>query len=112
MAVVSEDGITNIIIMRRLYVIEQDHVFQLDRIADDTVRTDQCGAPDEGAVAHFRFRTDNAGSAEIGRRENSGRLMDPDMLGDLFIAVVQCRTELQDKILDPLQCFPGVGELL
>jgi len=33
------------------------------------------------------------------------------MLLDFLIVVAQSRAELEDEVLDPLECFPGVSEL-
>ena len=40
-AVMAENGISYIIIVRGLYMIEQNDIFQLDRVADHAVRADQ-----------------------------------------------------------------------
>ncbi len=41
MAVITEYTVANIVVVRGLYVIEQDHILQLHTVADDTVRSDK-----------------------------------------------------------------------
>ena len=111
MAVVAEDGIADVVVMRGLDMIEQDHVLQLDAVADNTVSTDECGASDESAMTHLSIRSDDAGSAEISRREDLRSLVDPDSGLYFFVVLSQRRTQGKDQILDPLECFPRIGEM-
>ena len=79
-AIVSEDGIANIVIVRCLNVIEEDDVLELDGVTHYAVCTNQSGASDEGTVADFRVRSNDAGSAEICRRKYLRCLVYPDVL--------------------------------
>ena len=96
--------------MGGLDVIEQDHVFQLHGVAHHAVCAHQSAAADEGAVAHLRFRPDDAGAAQIGRGSHGGGFMHPH-LGGNFVVILQRGAEGEDEILDARQRLPGVGEL-
>ncbi len=52
---VAKDGIPHIVIMRHLYIVEQDHVFQLRGVAHHAVIANQRAAADEGTGAHLRL---------------------------------------------------------
>ena len=65
MAAVSQDGISHIVIVRSLNVIEQDNVLELYGIAYNTVSTYQSRASDEGSVADFGIGSDDAGCSQI-----------------------------------------------
>ena len=110
-AVIAEDRIADIVIVRGLDMIEQDHVLQFDTVPDDAVRTDQGRTADEGAVTDLPLRSDDAGRAEIRGREHLRRPVDPDVLRYFLIVLSQRRTEGQNEFLDALQRFPGIGEL-
>ncbi len=63
-------------------------------------------------MAHLRLRSDDAGGAEICRREDLCCLMYPDMLGNFSVILTQRRAKSQDHILDSFKGLPGIGELL
>ena len=54
MALESEYGITDIVIMGDLYIVEQYDVLKLGGIADDTVFPDNRAAPDKGTVRYAK----------------------------------------------------------
>ena len=60
MAVVSEDGVTYIIVVRGLNMIEKDNVLELDRVAYNTVSSDQSRSSDKSTVSDFCVRSDDA----------------------------------------------------
>ena len=64
-AIVSEDGVANIVIVRCLNVIEEDDVLEFNRVTYYTVCANQSGASDEGAMAYFGVGSDDARCAEI-----------------------------------------------
>ena len=79
-AVISENGVANIVIVRCLNVIEEDDVLEFDGVTYHAVCANQSGASDEGTVADFRVRSDDAGSAEICRGKYLCSLVYPDVL--------------------------------
>ena len=83
---------------------------KLDAVADDTVGSNEGAAAYKSAVTHFRLRSDNAGGAKIGTWENLCRFMHPNVFRHLFIILAKRRAKTQDKVLDPLQSLPWIGE--
>lgn len=110
MAIVTEDAVTDVVVMRSLDMIEPDHVLQLDAVADNTVSADKGGTAVEGAVPHLSIRSDDARRAEVSRRENFGGLMDPDSGLHFFIIISKSRTKLKDQFIDSLQRLPGISK--
>ena len=104
MTVEAEDRITDIVVMRHFYVVEDDHVLQFARIADDTIRTDQGRAAHKSAVAHLGMRPDDAWRTKIGTRKDMGRLMDPDMFRNFVIFIFRKMfPQRENQILDAVQ---------
>lgn len=101
-AVVSENGIAYIIVVRSLNMVEKNDVLELDGVADYAVRPDQRRASDKRAVTDLCLRSDDAGRAEACGGENLCCLVNPDMLGNFFIVIAECGAELKDKLLDAL----------
>ena len=99
MGLVAEDGITDIVEMRRLDVVEQDHVFQLAGIADDGVFAHDGIAAHEGALAQLRAVVDDAGAGDIGAVKDLGIARDPDVFAALLILVRrERRAELKNEV--------------
>ena len=112
MAVISEDRISDIVIVRCLDMVEEYDVLELDGIAHYTVSAYQSRTPDKSAVSDFSIRPDDTRCTEICCRKDLGCFMHPHILAYFLIFLrIQCRTELKDKIFDPFQCLPGIGEL-
>ena len=65
MAVVSQNGIAYIVIVRCLYVVKQNNVLQLYGVPYYAVCANQSGASDEGAVAYLGVGSDDTGCAQI-----------------------------------------------
>ncbi len=68
-------------------------------------------ATDEGAVAHLRTASNDAGAAKIGGGSHLGSIMYPHLGADLEIIRAQLAAKLHNQLLDALQGFPGVGKL-
>ena len=93
-------------------MVKENDIFQLHGVAHHAVGAHQSTAPDEGAVAHLGVGADDAGSAQIGRGENLGGFVNPDLRLPLLILLrIQVGAKGQDQLLDTLQCLPGIGEL-
>ena len=74
MAVVAENRVADIVVMRHLHMIEQNDILQFNGVADNTVRTDKRAAADKCTVAHFGIGPDNARRTEICGRKYLGVL--------------------------------------
>ena len=110
MGLIAEHRVTDIIIMRGLYVVEQNHVLQFAGIADHRVFSDDGAASDEGAVPDLGAVVNDAGRADVGRGKHLRVVCDPDSVRGMGIFVGrQGLTQLQNKVLDPVQNLPGVG---
>lgn len=111
-ALVAQDGVAHIVVVRGLDVVEEDHVFQLHRIAHYTVGSHQSGTPDEGAVAYLGLRTDDAGCAQVGGGGHHGGFVDPDVLLGLAVLLSgELAAQGEDQVLDAVQGLPGVLKL-
>ena len=111
MGIIAQYGIAHVVVMGGLHVVEQYHVLQLAAVAHHAVRAHQRRAADERAVAHLRLGADDAGRAQVCRREDLRRLVDPHVLADLLVILAQGRPQREYEILDALQRLPGIGEL-
>ena len=81
---VAEHGIADVIIMRRLDIVEKYRVFYLGRVADDGVFANDGAASYECAVAHLGAVIDDAGAADVCRRKNRCILCDPYIFAALL----------------------------
>ena len=109
MALIAQDGVSHIVVVGGLHVVEQDHVFQLHGIAHHAVGPHQGRAPDKRTVAHLSLRPNDAGRPQIGCGEHHRRFMHPDLGGGLVIFLRRQRSpQGQDQLLDPVQGLPGV----
>ena len=107
MSLVAENGITDVVEVRRLDVVEQDDVFQLAGVADDGVFADDGIAADKCALAQLRTVVDDAGACNIGAVKDLGIARDPDVLAALLILVRRKRgAELKNEISDVRQRLP------
>ena len=96
--------------MRRLDVVEQDHIFQLAGIADDGVFAHDRIAAHEGTLAQLRAMVNDAGAGDIGAVKNLGIARDPDILAALLVFLRrERRAELKNKVSDLRQRFPRIG---
>ena len=111
-AVMTENRVSDVIIMRSLYMVKQNHVFELNRVAYHAVRTYESGASYERAVPYFCVRTDDAWSSKISAWEYLRCLVYPYVLAHLFILLrIECWSELKDELFDALESFPWICEL-
>ena len=82
--------------------------FQLHAVAHHGARAHQRAAPDEGAVAHLRLGTDDAGRAEkCGGRDLGGLCHPYPRLGLVVFVGGQALAQLHNKILQLVQHLPG-----
>ena len=111
-AVISEDGIAYIVVVRCLNVIEEDHVLELYGVSYNAVSSDKSRTSYECAVSYLSVRSDDAWSSEICARENLCSLVNPYVLADLIVFCrIKSLSELDDHVLDALQSFPRISEL-
>ena len=108
----SENRISDVIIMWRLYMVKQNNVFKFNRIAYYAVCAYKGGSSYERAVSYFRIRPDDAWSSKICAWEHLSCLVHPYVLAHLFILFrVERWPELQYELLDALESFPRIYEL-
>ena len=60
MCLVSKNGITDVIVMRNLYFVEQDHIFQLGGVTNDSALADDGISADKSTLADLRAFSDDA----------------------------------------------------
>ena len=110
MGLVAEDGVADIVEMRRLDVIKQDNVFQLAGVADDGVLAHDRIAAHKGALAQLGAVVNDAGAGDIGTVKDLGIARDPDVLAALLVLLCrERRAELKNKISDLRQRLPRIG---
>mgnify|MGYP000169952922 CR=1 FL=1 len=85
MCLVSKNGITDVIVMRNLYFVEQDHIFQLGGVADNGSFTYDRIAADECTVAYFCFFSDDRRSVNVSGRCYGCGFCDPDVFPTFFV---------------------------
>ena len=107
MCVPAEDGVADIVVVRDLAVVEDNHILELDAVTDDTIGTDQCRAADEGAMPDLGIRADDARWDDVGRGEDHGILVDPDLRLNFLVFRTERGTKPENEILDSGQSFPG-----
>ena len=108
-AVVAEDGIAYVVVVRCLDVVEEYYVLELHGVADDAVSAHKGGAADERAVPDLGVGTDDAGRTQISAGEDLGGLVDPDALGYFGVFLgIEGGAERLDEFLYSLESFPGV----
>ena len=108
-AVMTEDRISHIVIVRSLDIIEKYDILQLYGVSYHALAADKSRASYECAVSDFSLRSYDAWSTEVSTREHLSCLVDPYVLADLFIFFrVKRRTKFKYEILDSLQRFPRI----
>ena len=96
--------------MGGLDIVEEDHVFQLHRVAHHGLLAHDGAAPDEGAVADLRPVVNDAGAADVSRGKHLGVLGDPHVLGGVVkLLRREGGPQLEDKVAELSQHLPGVG---
>ena len=105
----TEYGVSHVVVVRRLNVIEEHYIFQFTRVPYHSVFADDGTAADERAVPDFGPVVNDAGCADIGRRKDLGILRNPDALRRMLKLILrQSFAQLQNKRLDFVQNFPRI----
>ena len=101
MALVSENAVSDIIVMRNLNIVEENDIFQFCAVADHTVIAYQRAATDKCTGTDFCFVTDNGRCPDIIVRIDFGIFRDPDIFAD-FVKFIggQGLSTLDDEFLD------------
>ena len=109
MGFITKDAVSHIIVVRHLYFIEENHVFQLCGIADHRSLSHDGAAPHKGTVAHLRILIDDERAVQAGRGSHFRAFRDPDVFPPFLITVFRkAVSQLDDKILDLRQNLPGI----
>ena len=66
MSLITQNRISDIIVVRDLNGIKQNNIFQLHRVADNRIFAHDCTLPDKGAVSHFSPMINNTGRTNKG----------------------------------------------
>ena len=113
MRLVAEHGVADVIIMRCLDIVEEYRVFYLGGVSDNGVFADDGAAPYKCAVAHLGTVVNDAGAADVSRREYRCILCDPYIFIPLFKLILgQSIAKGDDEVLYIGQHFPWVGPAL
>ena len=109
MSVESENTVAHIVVMRNLYLVEQNHILELRGIAHCRASSDDGAAADKRALPDSCFLIDNAGSADICAVKYLRTLCDPDILSSLFKPVLgELIAQSDNEIGDVSQNFPWI----
>src|SRR5579862_2930109 len=107
---VAEDGVADIIEMRRLRTIEQQRVFQFGRVADDTAVADDDVFPDIGAMSDLAVFADDGRAFDHRTVLDHRAFTDKHFFADerpAFAGVAQFRFQMCDNVgFDFFQGFP------
>ena len=107
---IAEDGIADVVEVRRLDIIKQHHVFQLAGVTNDGVFAHDRIAAHESALAQLSAVVDDAGAGDISAVEDLGIARDPDVLAALLVFLRrERRAELKNEISDLRQSLPRIG---
>ncbi len=109
MRLVAQNGITDVVKMRRLHIVKQHGVLYFGGISYDSVFAHDSTAADERAVADLGVFVNDAGTRDKRGRGDAGRFGDPHILRRMIKrAFGQRRAQSQDKILDLIQHVPRI----
>ena len=113
MGIISQYGVSHIIIMRDLYMIEQYYVFKLRGISYYAVLSYECRTSYECTMPYLGAGSYDAGAIDISRRQDLCSLMDPDILlwMIIFFAGKAC-TKLGYEPAYKRKDFPWIGMAL
>ena len=90
-------------------MVEQDTVFQLGRVADDAVLSDEHRSAYERRGAHLRSLADDRGAEQYRGRIDLAAFVNPDLVRDLVVLRgVERAAKRTNKRFDARQHFPGV----
>ena len=84
---IAKNAVAHIVVMRDLYFVKEDHIFEFCRVADNGALADDRISADKCAVADLRVLINDAGTVEACRGGDFGRFCDPDVLAALLILV-------------------------
>jgi hypothetical protein len=59
MGAVAKDAVSYIVVMRNLYIVKEDDVFEFSGVAHHTVVSNDGASSDKSAVSDFSFFTDD-----------------------------------------------------
>ena len=112
MRVEAQDGITDIIIMRNFYFIEQNHILQFGGVANYRALANQRASAHECAVAHLSVLSHDHSLSEIGAGKYLRGIRYPYMLGYFRVLVLRKTLAQPDnEILNSSQRFPRIRKL-
>ena len=80
MCLESQDTVTDIIIMRHLYLIKENNIFKLGRISDNSTLSNDGISTDERTVTNLCLLINNGRSIDKGTRCNRGIIGYPCLL--------------------------------
>ena len=72
MSLVTQDGISHIVIMGHLHLVEKHHVFELCRVSHDSALSHDGVSPDKCTVAYFGIFPDDDVFTDKSRRRYFG----------------------------------------
>ena len=113
MAAPSQDGVSHIVVVRYLHTVEEDHIFQLGRVAHNAVIPNQHIAANIRTGAHLGTFANDAGTNQRSCRSYRSTASDPHLRLKLVIQLwIQRFTDLANGCPDLIQRFPGIGRVL
>ena len=59
-SMISEDGVSYVVVVRSLNMVKQDYVLELSGVSDYAVSSYKSGSSDESALSYFSVRSDDA----------------------------------------------------
>ena len=88
MGLKSQNRIPHIVIMRHLYLVKENHILKLRRVAYHCSLSHQGISPDKGTVADLRILSDDGGACNKRRGSHLCGTGNPDILSPLLILLL------------------------
>ena len=109
MRFVAKNRVTDVIVVRNLYFIKENNIFQLGGVSNDSAFADDGVSADKSTLADLRAFSDNAWAVDGSGRCDTGIFCDPDIFAAFFVF---CRikrfAEFKNKVLDERKHFPWI----
>ena len=110
MRLVAQNGISHVVVVRRLHTVKQNHVLQFHGVAHNGILAHNGAAANERTMPHLCAVVNDAGRADVCRGKYLCVLGNPYALLRVVKFLFRQRgPQLQNEVADLPQNFPRVG---
>ena len=109
MGFVSKNRVADIVVMRNLYFIKENDIFQFGGVSNDSALADDGISADKSTLADLRAFSDDAWAVDGSGRCDHGIFCDPDIFAAFFVFCrIECFAEFKNKIFNERKHFPWI----